>query len=72
MSQDQPDGVEAILPRDSRQHDLWGWLICFLVVSNLSVGGRLWGTWKSVSTRSRVIAEDVFIGLSGVSARICA
>jgi hypothetical protein len=59
------------MANESRQHELWGWLVCFLVISNLSIVGRLWGTWKSVSTRSKVVTEDIFIGLSGVSAVLC-
>ncbi|KAK6079490.1 ribosomal protein L14 [Seiridium cupressi] len=51
---------------ETRQPELWGWLICFIVICNIFVIGRLWGTWISVSNRSRVIAEDIFIALSGV------
>ncbi|KAK9769851.1 putative Integral membrane protein [Seiridium cardinale] len=51
---------------ETRQPELWGWLICFIVICNIFVIGRLWGTWMSVSNRSRVIAEDIFIALSGV------
>lgn len=71
MSQVQRSLEARDMANESRQHELWGWLVCFLVISNLSIVGRLWGTWKSVSTRSKVVAEDVFIGLSGVSAALC-
>ncbi|KAF7531386.1 hypothetical protein G7054_g8919 [Neopestalotiopsis clavispora] len=66
MSQVQRSLEARDMANESRQHELWGWLVCFLVISNLSIVGRLWGTWKSVSTRSKVVAEDVFIGLSGI------
>ena len=52
---------------DTRQPALWGCLITFLVINDLAIAGKLWGTWTSVSSRSRVLAEDVLILLSGVS-----
>ncbi|KAI1775690.1 hypothetical protein F4818DRAFT_457881 [Hypoxylon cercidicola] len=51
---------------DTRQPELWGCLIAFLVINDVVIAGRLWGTWTSVSSRSRVMAEDVLIVLSGV------
>ncbi|KAF3070850.1 hypothetical protein GL218_00183 [Daldinia childiae] len=51
---------------DTRQPALWGCLIVFLVINNLAIAGRLWGTWTSVASRSRVMAEDVLIILSGI------
>ena len=55
---------------DTRQPVLWGCLITFLIINDLAIAGRLWGTWTSVTSRSRVLAEDVLILLSGVS-HIC-
>ena len=52
---------------DTRQPALWGCLITFIIINNLVIAGRLWGTWTSVTSRSRVLAEDVLIFLSGVS-----
>ncbi|KAK6955559.1 hypothetical protein Daesc_003199 [Daldinia eschscholtzii] len=51
---------------DTRQPALWGCLIVFLVINNVAISGRLWGTWTSVASRSRVMAEDVSIVISGV------
>ncbi|KAI1805748.1 hypothetical protein F4811DRAFT_514219 [Daldinia bambusicola] len=59
---------EEVHLNDSRQPALWGCLIVFLVINNVTIAGRLWGTWTSVSSRSRVITEDVLIILSGVLA----
>ncbi|KAI1377109.1 hypothetical protein F4677DRAFT_67679 [Hypoxylon crocopeplum] len=53
---------------DTRQPELWGSLIAFLVINNVFIAGRLWGTWRSVTTRSRVMAEDISIVLSGIFA----
>lgn len=52
---------------DTKQPELWGCLIAFLVINDVVIAGRLWGTWRSIGNRSRVIAEDVLIVLSGVS-----
>ncbi|KAL7626385.1 hypothetical protein AAE478_003157 [Parahypoxylon ruwenzoriense] len=52
---------------DTRQPELWGCLIAFLVINDVAIAGRVWGTWRSVASRSRVMAEDVLIVLSGVS-----
>lgn len=52
---------------DTRQPEIWGCLIAFLIINDAVIAGRLWGTWRSVASRSRVIAEDVLIILSGVS-----
>ncbi|XXG95046.1 hypothetical protein Hte_001306 [Hypoxylon texense] len=51
---------------DTRQPELWGCLIAFLIVNDVAIAGRIWGTWTSVASRSRVMAEDVLIILSGV------
>ncbi|OTB11375.1 hypothetical protein K445DRAFT_26733 [Daldinia sp. EC12] len=51
---------------DTRQPALWGCLIVFLVINNVAISGRLWGTWTSVASRSRVMAEDISIVISGV------
>ncbi|OTB04275.1 hypothetical protein M426DRAFT_11654 [Hypoxylon sp. CI-4A] len=51
---------------DTRQPALWGSLIAFLVINNIAIAGRLWGTWVSVTSRSRVMAEDICIILSGI------
>ncbi|KAI2783995.1 hypothetical protein F4815DRAFT_441652 [Daldinia loculata] len=51
---------------DTRQPALWGCLTVFLVINNVAIAGRLWGTWTSVASRSRVMAEDVSIILSGI------
>ncbi|KAI2607920.1 hypothetical protein GGR54DRAFT_396878 [Hypoxylon sp. NC1633] len=51
---------------DTRQPALWGCLIAFLVINDVAIAGRLWGTWRSVADRSRVMAEDVLIVLSGI------
>ncbi|KAI0845762.1 hypothetical protein F5Y00DRAFT_255076 [Daldinia vernicosa] len=51
---------------DTRQPALWGCLIVFLVINNVAIVGRLWGTWTSIISRSRVMAEDVSIVLSGI------
>ncbi|KAI1471581.1 uncharacterized protein F4812DRAFT_184487 [Daldinia caldariorum] len=53
---------------DTRQPALWGCLVVFLVINNATIAARLWGTWTSVSSRSRVMAEDVLIILSGALA----
>lgn len=59
-------GEEASL-NDTRQPELWGCLIAFLIVNDVAIAGRVWGTWTSVASRSRVMAEDILIILSGVS-----
>ncbi|EMR72229.1 putative integral membrane protein [Eutypa lata UCREL1] len=51
---------------DTKQPELWGCLIAFLVINDVVIAGRLWGTWRSIGNRSRVIAEDVLIVLSGI------
>ncbi|KAI2468235.1 hypothetical protein F4781DRAFT_274601 [Annulohypoxylon bovei var. microspora] len=51
---------------DTRQPALWGCLITFLVINDVAIAGRIWGTWRSVSSRSRVVAEDISIILSGI------
>ncbi|KAI8960609.1 hypothetical protein F5Y11DRAFT_329241 [Daldinia sp. FL1419] len=51
---------------DTRQPALWGFLVVFLIINNIAIPGRLWGTWTSVTSRSRVIAEDISIILSGI------
>ncbi|KAI6084815.1 hypothetical protein F4821DRAFT_165025 [Hypoxylon rubiginosum] len=51
---------------DTRQPELWGCLIAFLIINDVVIAGRLWGTWTSVTSRSRVMAEDILIVLSGV------
>ncbi|KAI1447520.1 hypothetical protein F5Y02DRAFT_29954 [Annulohypoxylon stygium] len=51
---------------DTRQPALWGCLAIFLFISDVAIAGRLWGTWSSVANRSRVVAEDVSIILSGI------
>ncbi|KAI0900829.1 hypothetical protein F4806DRAFT_169799 [Annulohypoxylon nitens] len=51
---------------DTRQPALWSCLAIFLVINDVAIAGRLWGTWSSVATRSRVVAEDVSIILSGI------
>ncbi|KAI1076808.1 hypothetical protein F5B20DRAFT_572648 [Whalleya microplaca] len=56
---------EAYL-NETRQPALWGCLIAFLIINDIAIAGRIWGTWRSVASRSRVIAEDVLIILSGI------
>ncbi|KAI0882499.1 uncharacterized protein GGS22DRAFT_195771 [Annulohypoxylon maeteangense] len=51
---------------DTRRPALWGCLITFLVINDVAIAGRLWGTWRSVASRSRVMAEDISIILSGI------
>ncbi|KAI1460857.1 hypothetical protein F4805DRAFT_477974 [Annulohypoxylon moriforme] len=57
---------EEIHLNDTRRPALWGCLITFLVINDVAIAGRLWGTWRSVATRSRVVAEDISIILSGI------
>ncbi|KAI1136624.1 hypothetical protein F5Y05DRAFT_420029 [Hypoxylon sp. FL0543] len=52
---------------DTRQPALWGCLITFLVISDAAIAGRLWGTWKSMTSRSPFMAENISLVLSGVS-----
>jgi hypothetical protein len=52
---------------ESLQQALWGSLISFLIINNVAIGGRLWATRTSAVTRSRLLAEDVLITISGVS-----
>ncbi|KAI1418137.1 hypothetical protein F5Y13DRAFT_199208 [Hypoxylon sp. FL1857] len=51
---------------DTRQPALWGCLITFLIISDLTIIGRLWGTWRSVASHSRVMAENISIVVSGI------
>ncbi|KAI0121595.1 hypothetical protein F4776DRAFT_665370 [Hypoxylon sp. NC0597] len=51
---------------DTRQPALWGCLIAFLIISDVAIVGRLWGTWISVAGHSRVMAENICIILSGI------
>ncbi|KAI0009543.1 hypothetical protein F4779DRAFT_640501 [Xylariaceae sp. FL0662B] len=51
---------------DTRQPALWGCLIAFLVVNDIAIAGRLWGTWRSIGSRSLVMAEDISIVFSGI------
>ncbi|KAI0843430.1 hypothetical protein F5Y06DRAFT_3874 [Hypoxylon sp. FL0890] len=51
---------------DTRQPALWGCLVTFLVINDVAVAGRLWGTWRSVARRSSVMAENISLVLSGI------
>ncbi|KAI0419650.1 hypothetical protein F5X98DRAFT_68886 [Xylaria grammica] len=51
---------------ESFQTSLWASLSTFLVINNVAIVGRLWATRTSVGTRSRILAEDILIVLSGV------
>ncbi|KAI1338622.1 hypothetical protein F5Y15DRAFT_416844 [Xylariaceae sp. FL0016] len=55
---------------ETRQPELWGCLVVFLIVNNLAIAGRVWGTRQSAASRSRFLAEDFFIVLSGIFANI--
>ncbi|KAI1146539.1 hypothetical protein F4825DRAFT_190181 [Nemania diffusa] len=51
---------------ESYQTQLWASLGTFLVINNVAIAGRLWATRTSAGTRSRILAEDILIVLSGV------
>ncbi|KAI3338360.1 hypothetical protein F4824DRAFT_77738 [Ustulina deusta] len=51
---------------ESLQPKLWASLSTFLLINNVAIGGRLWATRTSAGTRSRILAEDILIILSGV------
>ncbi|OTA53462.1 hypothetical protein K449DRAFT_339723 [Hypoxylon sp. EC38] len=61
-----PTPEEEAHLNDTRQPALWGCLITFLVISDVAIVGRLWGTWTSVAGHSRVMAENICIILSGI------
>ncbi|KAI1388759.1 uncharacterized protein F4822DRAFT_443590 [Hypoxylon trugodes] len=66
MSQPTLTPYEEAHLNESRQPALWGCLISFLVINDVAIAGRLWGTWRSVANRSRVIWEDFLIVLTGI------
>ncbi|KAI1125180.1 hypothetical protein F5Y10DRAFT_284448 [Nemania abortiva] len=51
---------------ESYQPQLWASLGTFLLINNVAIAGRLWATRTSAGTRSRILAEDILIILSGV------
>ncbi|KAI1395879.1 hypothetical protein F4819DRAFT_477122 [Hypoxylon fuscum] len=51
---------------DTRQPELWGCLIAFLIINDAAIAGRIWGTWRTAASRSRFMAEDILIVLSGI------
>ncbi|KAI1107337.1 hypothetical protein F4804DRAFT_196633 [Jackrogersella minutella] len=51
---------------DTRQPALWGCLIAFLIINDVAIAGRLWGTWRSLGSHSLALVEDVWIVLSGI------
>ncbi|KAI0100586.1 hypothetical protein GGR51DRAFT_575402 [Nemania sp. FL0031] len=51
---------------ESYQPQLWASLGTFLLINNVAIASRLWATRTSVGTRSRILAEDILIILSGV------
>ncbi|KAI1170951.1 hypothetical protein F4777DRAFT_594509 [Nemania sp. FL0916] len=57
---------QEIHAHESQQRQLWGSLGAFLIINNVAIGGRLWATRTSPGTRSRLLAEDVLIILTGI------
>lgn len=51
---------------DTRQPALWASLAVFLIISNVTILGRLWATWRTGPRRTPLMAEDISIILSGV------
>ncbi|KAI1814206.1 hypothetical protein GGS20DRAFT_428864 [Poronia punctata] len=51
---------------ESMQQALWGSLSVFLIINNVAIAGRLWATRTSAITRTRLLAEDILITMSGI------